>query len=600
MTLSSSTKNAQPVNRPTPSSHTTTIQHSSISSENRLAQEILRFSRKVGPEPGPPQVYKLPIVQKVVTSDKSVVCCEVGKPNQDHLPDSERVVMVVGATGVGKTTLINGMANYFFGVEWKDNFRFKLVTHDDEGGKGQAKSKTKHITSYHFPRQRGANVPYGLTIIDTPGFGDTHGLEKDRRTMEQIRALFMNPDGIIQLDGIGFVVQSSQGRLTATQRYIFDSILSIFRKDVEDIIFMMTTFADVHKQPVLDAVKKAEIKYRKAFKFNNSALFIDNAEVGNFDEMFWKMCMTRFRDFFNHVDQVHSKSLQQTRGVLWEREQLNNYVEKISQQMQLGLTKINELHQDERAVKDHEAEILASKDFTYKVKVQKQRKIDLQGKGIYTTNCFKCSYTCHDNCRYPNDKDKINCCAMKNGFCTVCPEKCKWDQHKNMPYRYKWYEVTETRTIDELQRRYNIATSGKFKVEALMASLDNDLKKMHQYVIQLMHQIKESLQRLSEIALRPNPLSVVDYINTLIEGEKQQGKDRYRERIQVLHEVRREAVLMSSMTEEQFEELMKADHRTIFHSLQKPIAEQQRQPPPQQKGVLSQAASTIRGYWSGN
>ena len=582
------------------SSHSPSQQSKSQSYKKRLAKEILGLSTKVKSERGPPQVYKLPLVQKKGTDEEGVVMCEVGNPNVGYWRDSGRVVMVVGATGAGKTTLINGMANYFFGVEWKDNFRFKLVTKDDEGGKDESESKTKCITSYHFPRQRGANVPYGMTIIDTPGFGDTRGLEKDRRTMEQIRTLFMDPDGIIQLDGIGFVAESSRGRLTAAQRYIFDSILSIFGKDIGDIIFMMTTFADAHKQPVLDAVKKANITYRKDFKFNNSALFVDNAEVGNFDEMFWRMGMTSFRDFFNHVDQVHSKSLQQTREVLFEREQLNNFVEKISQQMQLGLTKINELHQDERAVKDHEAEILASKDFTYKVKVQKQRKIDLQGKGIYTTNCFKCSYTCHEKCRWPNDEDKIKCCAMKNGFCTICPKKCKWDEHKNTPYRYKWYEVTETRTIDELQRRYNIATSGKFKVEALMESLDNDLKKMHKHVIQLMHQIKESLQRLSEIALRPNPLSVVDYIDTLIESEKQQCEDGYRERIQTLHQLRREAALMSSMTEEQIDEYMKADHRTIFQSLQKPIAERQRQPPPQQKGVWQKTADTIRGYLSGD
>ena len=580
-------------------------QSNSQSCKKGLAKEILGFSTKVKSERGPPQVYKLPIVQKKGTDEEGVVMCEVGKPNVGHWPDRGRVVMVVGATGAGKTTLINGMANYFFGVEWKDNFRFKLVTDDDEGGKDDAESKTKHITSYHFPRQKGAKVPYGLTIIDTPGFGDTRGLEKDRCTMEQIKALFMNPYGIIHLDGIGFVAEASRGRLTATQRYIFDSILSIFGKDVGDVIFLMTTFADAHKQPVLDAVKKANITYRKAFKFNNSALFVDNAEDGNFDEMFWKMGMASFEDFFTHVGKVQSKSLQQTREVLLEREQLNNFVEKISQQMQLGLTKISELHQDERAVKDHEAEILASKDFTYDVNVKKQRTVDLQGKGIFTTNCFKCSYTCHENCIYPNDEDKIKCCAMENGFCTVCPKKCEWNEHKNTPYYYEWYDDVETRTSEELQQRYNIATSGKFKFEALVESLDNDLKTMHQYVIQLMHQIKQSSQRLSEIALRPNPHSVVDYIDTLIEGEKQQGKDGYRERIQTLHEVRREAVLMSSMTEEQIEEHMKKDHRTIFQSLQKPITERQRQPPPlppppQPKGVWQKAANTFNRYWSGN
>ena len=594
MALSSPTKNTQPVNRPTPSSRGTKIQHSSISSENRLAREILWFSTKVKSERGPPQVYKLPMVSRAVTAEKSVVMCEVGKPNVDHWRDSQRVVMVVGTTGARKMTLINGMANYIFGVEWKDDFRFKVVTDEDEGGKGHVSTGTKHITAYHFPRQRGANVPYGLTVIDTPGFGNTGGVEEDQRTMAQIKDFFLNPDGITQLDGIGFVTQSSQGRLTPTQQYMFDSILSIFGKDIGDIIFMMTTFADAHRPPILYAVDQAGIKYGAAFKFNTSALFVDNNQLQgdeNFDEMFWKMGMRSFQSFFSCIGTVQTKSLQLTRKVLLEQELLHNLVQGLRPQIQLGLTKIDEFHQEERIVKEHEAEILKSEDFKYEVKVQKQRIIDLKGKGIYTTNCLQCNFTCHSNCPFANDEDKIRCCAMKNGYCTVCPKKCKWDQHKNTPYHYEWYTDVETRTSEDLLRRYNIATSDRSKVEALMASLENDLKKLNQIVLQMAQQTKHCLHRLNDIALKPNPLSTVEYIDTLIEAEKVQSDKGFRERIQALKELRKEAELLSTMSQTQVDKYMKADHKTFF---------QQFQPPPVKPKPQPRFMQKFTGYFTGN
>ena len=65
--------------------------------------------------------------------------------------------------------------------------------------------------------------------------------------------------GIDRIDGIGFVAQASLPRLTHTQCYVFDSILSTFGKDITDNIFMMLTFADAKKPPVVEAIKAANI-----------------------------------------------------------------------------------------------------------------------------------------------------------------------------------------------------------------------------------------------------------------------------------------------------------------------------------------------------
>ena len=218
----------------------------------------------------------------------------------------ERVLMVVGATGAGKTTLINGMVNFTLGVKWEDEFRFKLI--HEQTRQSQDKSQTTWITAYTLPVYAGSKIGYNLTIIDTPGFGDTGGIEKDNQITHQIKDFFSLPPpfGIDKIHGIGFVTQSSLPRLTPTQKYIFDSILSIFGHDIEDNIFLVTTFADGKRPQVLAAVRAAQIKFHEpGFKFNNSALFADSnnddneeGEDDTFDTMFWDMGMKSFKRFF--------------------------------------------------------------------------------------------------------------------------------------------------------------------------------------------------------------------------------------------------------------------------------------------------------------
>lgn len=51
---------------------------------------------------------------------------------------NDKTIMLVGATGSGKSTLINGLANYLFEVNWEDDFRFTLVNLEQEEEKRQA------------------------------------------------------------------------------------------------------------------------------------------------------------------------------------------------------------------------------------------------------------------------------------------------------------------------------------------------------------------------------------------------------------------------------------------------------------------------------
>lgn len=113
---------------------------------------------------------------------------------------SNKTIMLMGATGSGKSTLINGMVNYILGVEWNDTCRLKLI--NEQTNKTQAESQTAEVTAYQIHHQNGFQVSYSVTIIDTPGFGDTRGIAHDKEITEKIRRFFSEKDGIPSIDAV--------------------------------------------------------------------------------------------------------------------------------------------------------------------------------------------------------------------------------------------------------------------------------------------------------------------------------------------------------------------------------------------------------------
>ncbi|CAI5789317.1 Stonustoxin subunit alpha [Podarcis lilfordi] len=320
--------------------------------KKRAACQYLQGSTRV--EDGPPAVYALPL-EPIQDVSGSCLTYQLGKENI-HAP--QKVIMVMGATGSGKTTLINAMINYVLDVQWGDEFRFKLIP--ENTNRSQAQSQTSEVTAYIVHHHKGFQVPYSLTVIDTPGFGDTRGKEHDKLITKQIREFFSSLGGTDHIDAICIVVQASLPRLTHAQRYVFDSVLSIFGKDIKDNIQVLITFADGQTPPVLEAIKEANVPCAKDakgtpvhFKFNNSALFANNpVEPGgnfNFDEMFWKMGTMSMKTFFDSSHTLESKSLTLTKEVLRERKELEAAIEGLQPQIKAGLAKLEELRKTQEA-----------------------------------------------------------------------------------------------------------------------------------------------------------------------------------------------------------------------------------------------------------
>ncbi|KAG7332549.1 hypothetical protein KOW79_004383 [Hemibagrus wyckioides] len=489
-----------------------------------------------------------------------------------HCTHPNKTIMLMGATGSGKSTLINGMINYILGVEWSDSCRFKLI--DEQTNKTQAESQTSDVTAYQIHHQNDFQVPYSVTIIDTPGFGDTRGIAQDKEITEKIRKFFSEKDGILTLDAVCFVVQSALARLTHTQKYIFEAILSIFGKDIANNITVMITFADGQKPPVLEAIKAADIPCGKKedgtllhFKFNNSALFAQNIDLDdedNFDEMFWKMGKGSMKRFFNHLGTMETKSLQLTKEVLSERKTLETVVDGVQPLIQTGLEKLDEIKMTRSVLEENQNVIKENENFEYEIEIPKCKKIDIE-RGKFVTNCHGCNFTCHYPCAYSNDQDKQRCSSMKNGNCTVCPGKCVWNVHHNMPFRFETELVKEKRTYANLKKQYEEALGKSMTIEKINKQLEEEYMDVQEQVLKLNDKLARSLTRLKEIALRPDPLSTPEYIELLIESEKQSAKAGYKNRIAELEEIKKRALIVQKV--ERGEPL--AEHEEVWKPREK-------------------------------
>ncbi|CAG0894927.1 unnamed protein product [Darwinula stevensoni] len=234
----------------------------------------------------------------------------------NKVPDDRegKVLMLVGATGSGKSTFVNGLVNYAYGVKWEDDFRYKLVV-NEENENFEAHSQTNWISAYVLHKQEGISLPYTLTVIDTPGFGDSEGKKKDEELLKQIREFLSHGEyfGLEKLSGIGFVVPAPEGRLTDSQKYIFHCMLSVFGKNFEDRIFAFATFADNLRPPVLNALVDAKVPFKKIFKFNNSVLFTlsRDDDTSDLDRLAWKMGIQSFTEFFEELKKTKPVSLQE-------------------------------------------------------------------------------------------------------------------------------------------------------------------------------------------------------------------------------------------------------------------------------------------------
>ena len=144
--------------------------------------------------------------------------------------------MLVGQKGSGKKTLLNSFLNFLMGIKYEDNFRYKFILENENQKDGR--NLTSQVNIYNI-RPTLENVP-NIRIINTPGFGDTIGLDNDSKINDMIKDILTNEYDSIT--AICFVAKSTE-TIFYFQKYAL-SIMKIFGNDVGENFIPMFTFCD--------------------------------------------------------------------------------------------------------------------------------------------------------------------------------------------------------------------------------------------------------------------------------------------------------------------------------------------------------------------
>ncbi|XP_051970660.1 uncharacterized protein LOC127634937 isoform X1 [Xyrauchen texanus] len=468
-------------------------------------------------EDGNPVRYHLKLIKDKVDKPAPYTKITFGERDENK---PHKTILMVGETGTGKTTLINTMINYILGVQIKDKVWFEIT--DDQSDRTSSQSQTSVITVYGVYAQEAL---VDLTIIDTPGYGDTHKNVHDQEIANNLSRLSKSESVFHEIDAACLVIKSTQNRLSDRHVYIFDAVQSLFGKDIaENIVLLFTHSTGSHPKNALMAVKEAKIKcaVKKKqpvyFLFNNCQGETFEEECKMIQEESWNLSFRGMAGLFMFLEEIESKTLQMTQNVFKKRKELKENISKIQSCVQVIEKNKKELKQTQEVLEKHKKDVEDNNNFEFEFEVTYKEKVDIDPSVAKEATC--CT-VCEENCHYPGCwwvRDLSWCSVMKNNHCTVCTNKCHSNKHVKEDKIYETKTKKEKRTNEGLKEKYDDKIRDD---ESEIKKLEEDLQELEKEKIKLVIEAFHCVECLELIALKTDSLFTLLHIDFLIEKLKE-------------------------------------------------------------------------------
>ena len=489
-------------------------------------------------------------------------------------PKQEMNILILGETGVGKSTWINSIVNYMtypsldvarkqenllslIGATFTitdENFEETDIKIGDDKNEvhGGGQSATQSPKAYVFEHEEKL-----IRLIDTPGIGDTRGIEQDKKNFDVILKYLANLD---KLNGICILLKPNNARLTVMFRFCIKELLTHLHKDAgRNIVFCFTNARGTFYKPgdtlpplkkLLQESKNAEIQLNKnnvycmdneAFRFLcalHHGIEFDENDMKNYSAS-WDKSVAETTRMFDMIATLKPHKLKETISLNEARKvivTLTKPMADISQNIQANIAVVEDKKREIETSKLSQAE-LAKKLYIPAIElVPKQLGYPrtvctstgcVRYHTIPGTNQTTTDYTshCHTQCylkgvtveRYPNP-DLQQCSAMRGSMnCKKCG--CSWSKHMHITYEYS---QTSRQVLDQsIQDLINSKKSIQEKTEIHIQTLSTRVSSLQTEQRFITNASAKFGCFLKTNAITPYNDAMAEYLDMLIGQERQ-------------------------------------------------------------------------------
>ena len=208
---------------------------------------------------------------------------------------------------------------------------------------------------------------------------------QDNKIIKQFEQLF---NEIGELDYILVAVKANIIRWTNATQYVYDIVQQVFGKDAVHRFMSMCTFAD-GQIPLSLVTLKGKFQYQDYFCFNNSALYVPSSNAGPNTKIFWRLCISSVKKFFDVIleKNLPPLSLTLTKQVMEYREWLYASVHSSEDRINEGFRLLEKSNNLLETIKKNKKQLDENGSFTYEDYEEKSKEIPLPTPYQWCNNC---------------------------------------------------------------------------------------------------------------------------------------------------------------------------------------------------------------------